>query len=109
MDKADEIDVSHLLPKYITIDTPEVDGASLRLKVLCNMPHQSLWIELSPEVLVHVHKAIAAETNTEAEVNAKRGRVARGPYFDKGANAFRVRYTCDDGTVRLWRLEVGGA
>ena len=96
LDKADPIDVSHLLPKYITIDTPEVDGVSLRVKVLCNMPHKSLWIELSPEVLDHMRKAIAAATNDEAEVDAKRSRAARGPYFDKDRNAYRVRHTRGD-------------
>lgn len=96
LDKPDEVDVSRLLPKFITIDTPPINDVVLSVRVLCNATNQPLWVELTPDVLEHMHKAYSVDENQPAKKHKARPK----PYFDKSRQAFRVKYV-EDGNAKI--------
>lgn len=91
-DDLDEVDldvmpnVIHLLPKVITIDVPTLGV----IKVLQTLPHEPLWIELTPTTLEYLHEAVG---HRPCKRRQKLAATANKPYFDQLRNAFRVRYT----------------
>lgn len=92
----DELDIdddtsesfAHLLPKIVEITTPAINDTELGLpmKVLCMLPHQPLWVELSHATVGYLH------TSLTSQGEPKRRMPSRGPYWDGKRKAYRVRY-----------------